>query len=104
MTTTDSVKTFSELLESEQLVLVDFYATWCGPCKMMQPVIQNLKSKVGNAARILKVDVDKNPAVMRQYNISGVPTFILFKKGQIVWRQSGAMSEQALIEAIFANQ
>lgn len=83
--------TFKEMIEQDRLVLVDFYATWCGPCKVMHPVLDQLKAKLGDQIQILKVDVDKNPQASQAYQVSGVPTFILFKKGAILWRQSGAM-------------
>ena len=91
---------FNEMINGEQLTLVDFFATWCGPCKMMHPILEQLKEKMGDNIRILKVDVDKNEALSIQYRIQSVPTLMLFKKGEMLWRQSGAMSLNDLMQKI----
>ncbi len=91
---------FNEMINGELLTLVDFFATWCGPCKMMHPILEQLKEKMGDDIRILKVDVDKNEALSMQYRIQSVPTLMLFKKGEMLWRQSGAMSLNDLMQKI----
>ena len=95
---------FNEMINGEQLTLVDFFATWCGPCKMMHPILEQLKEKMGDDIRILKVDVDKNEALSMQYRIQSVPTLMLFKKGEMLWRQSGAMSLNDLMKNISQQQ
>lgn len=87
---------FKELIKSGEPVLVDFFAEWCGPCKMMKPVLEKVARTMEGRARILKVDVDKNPKAAAQYKIQGVPTLILFQGGQIKWRQSGYVDERQL--------
>ena len=82
---------FNEIINGSQLTLVDFFATWCGPCKMMHPVLEQLKDEMGESLRIIKVDVDKNGKLSEIYRIQSVPTLILFRGGEAVWRQSGAM-------------
>ncbi len=90
------MKKFSELIAEETPTLVDFSAEWCGPCKMMKPVLEDLKSRIGERANIIKIDVDKNPNAAAAYRIQGVPTLILFKQGKILWRQSGVVSAEYL--------
>ena len=92
--------TFSEIINSGKPVLVDFSAEWCGPCKMMKPILDELKQKVQDRTTILKIDVDKNPQAASVYNIQGVPTLILFNKGKIVWRQSGVVPANKLEQII----
>ncbi|TSJ47778.1 thioredoxin [Fluviicola chungangensis] len=95
---------FSEIINSDRPVLVDFFAEWCGPCKTMKPILEDLKSKLGNSASVLKVDVDKNPHAASKYQIKSIPTLILFKKGQPVWRQSGVVQANQLAQIIKQHQ
>ena len=94
---------FSEIINSSKPVLVDFYADWCGPCKMVSPVLKQLSGEIGDKAKIIKVDVDKNPQAAMKYGIQGVPTLIIFKKGQPVWRQSGVVPIHMLKQALESN-
>jgi thioredoxin 1 len=87
---------FQEIINSDTPTLVDFHATWCGPCKTMSPILDQLKDVMGSQIRILKIDVDKNQEVAEKFKVRGVPTFILFKKGEIKWRQSGGMDLNTL--------
>jgi thioredoxin 1 len=91
---------FTDIINSDKPVLVDFFATWCGPCKMMSPILDDVAKKVSGKATILKVDVDKNQHAAANYQVQGVPTLILFKKGKILWRQSGVVPANQLTKII----
>ncbi len=94
------MKSFQELIEGEKPVLVDFSAEWCGPCKMLAPILKEVAQKVGDKVSIIKVDVDRNPQAAAHYRIQGVPTLILFHKGKILWRQSGVVPAHQLQQII----
>ncbi len=93
---TAAKESFTDIIKGDKPVLVDFHAEWCGPCKMMKPILEELRTLMGDNIRILKIDVDKNPAISSSLNVSDVPTLILYKKGQIVWRQSGVVPAKQL--------
>lgn len=92
--------TFQELIQSEKPVLVDFFATWCGPCQQLGPILKEVKDELGDNVSILKIDVDKNQQLAAQYQVRGVPTMLLFKNGKQVWRQSGLVFKNDLLRVI----
>jgi thioredoxin 1 len=100
METSEKKQTFADIINSETPVLVDFFAEWCGPCKMMSPILKDFAADMGERVRVIKVDVDKNPAVAQTYRIQGVPTLMLFKKGETKWRQSGVVQKRQLEQII----
>ncbi|WP_317167467.1 thioredoxin [Sphingobacterium sp. SGR-19] len=95
--------TFQEIINQDKPVLVDFFAEWCGPCKMQAPILDELKERVGERASIIKIDVDKNPQVASTLGVRGVPTLVLFRKGEIRWRQSGVYPANELERLINEN-
>lgn len=94
---------FSNLVNSETPVLVDFFADWCGPCKMLAPILKDVKKELGDHIKILKIDVDKNQPLAAKYQVRGVPTMLLFKNGKQVWRQSGVLQKNEIINIIKTN-
>ena len=91
---------FSTPINSDQLVLIDFFAEWCGPCKMLAPILKQVKEEMGDSLKIVKIDVDKNQPLASTYQVRGVPTMILFKKGKQLWRQSGVLQKQELLDVV----
>ncbi|MBC7410232.1 MAG: thioredoxin [Arcicella sp.] len=100
MKTTESKETFTDIINGDKLVLVDFFATWCGPCKTMSPILKDFSTQMGDRVRVIKIDVDKAPTTAEAYKIQGVPTLILFKGGEILWRQSGVVQKTQLVKMI----
>ncbi len=95
-----NTETFGTIIKGDKPVLVDFFATWCGPCKMMQPILEQVSQQLGDQVRIVKIDVDKNQQLASQLNVSSVPTLAIFKNGEIVWRQPGVQPANALSEKL----
>jgi thioredoxin 1 len=91
---------FSEIINQPKPVLVDFFAEWCGPCKMMSPILKEVKDELGENVSIIKIDVDKNPSLASQYQVRGVPTLVLYNKGLQVWRQSGLLQKREIVSMI----
>lgn len=94
---------FSDIINSDTPVLVDFYADWCGPCKVMAPILQEVKTNMGDEVRIIKIDVDNNQALAGQYHIMSIPTLVMFKNGKEVWRQVGVLSAAAIAQKVRAG-
>jgi thioredoxin 1 len=97
------MSTFTDLINSDTPVLVDFSATWCGPCKMLMPVLKEVKDNMGGRVTILKIDVDRNKELAAQYQVRNVPTMVLFQNGQQLWRQSGVLTKDEIIKKIVDN-
>lgn len=95
-----NIETFGTIIKGETPVLVDFFATWCGPCKMMQPILEEVQDRVGDKVRIIKIDVDRNQQLAAQLNVSSVPTLAIFHKGEIKWRQPGVQQASTLIDLL----
>jgi thioredoxin 1 len=91
---------FDQLIQSEKPILVDFFATWCGPCKMLSPILKEVKDQLGEQISIIKIDVDKNQQVAAQYQVRGVPTMILFQNGKQLWRQSGVVDKNTIVNIV----
>ena len=91
---------FDTIIQSEKPVLVDFFATWCGPCKMLSPILREVKDSLGDTVSIIKIDVDKNQQISSKYQVRGVPTLILFQNGKQLWRQSGVLTKEEIIKTI----
>ncbi|MDL2215318.1 thioredoxin [Dysgonomonas sp. OttesenSCG-928-M03] len=94
------MESFKDIIAGEKPVLVDFYATWCGPCKVMAPIIDTIATELNGEVRILKIDIDKNPQAASHYRVQAVPTLIIFKKGEAIWRNAGAMDKASLLQQI----
>ncbi|MES2629034.1 MAG: thioredoxin [Bacteroidota bacterium] len=96
----ETKQTFAQLIKGDKPVLVDFFATWCGPCKAQAPILDNLKRTIGDRATVIKIDIDKNPNAAQAYGVRSVPTLLVFKQGKITWRKSGVATEPELRQAI----
>jgi thioredoxin 1 len=94
---------FENIIQSEKPILIDFFATWCGPCKMLAPILKEVKESLGERITILKIDVDKNQGLSTKYQVRGVPTMILFQNGNQLWRQSGVLTKEEIIKNIVEN-
>jgi thioredoxin 1 len=94
------IDSFQNLIDSDKPVLIDFYATWCGPCQMLGPILKDVKENLGERISIIKIDVDKNQEIASTYQVRGVPTMMLFQKGKQLWRQSGVLSKEDIIKII----
>lgn len=97
------MSSFSDIINQSKPVLIDFHADWCGPCKMMAPILKQVKENLGDAVSIIKIDVDKNQKLAAKYQVRGVPTLMLFKNGKQLWRQSGVIQKEDIINIIKSN-
>lgn len=97
---TKNMSNFDTIIESDKPVLIDFFATWCGPCQMLGPILKEVKDNLGDRISILKIDVDKNQQIASKYQVRGVPTMILFQNGKQLWRQSGVLTKEQIIQTI----
>lgn len=97
------METFQQIINGDKPVLIDFFATWCGPCKAMSPIVESLGKELQGQARVLKIDVDKNQALAAQYQIQAVPTFIILKKGKVVWKKAGGADRMTIMQQIREN-
>ena len=95
---------FSQIINDEKPVLVDFFATWCGPCKALAPILEDAKAELGEGVKIVKIDVDKNQELASRFQVQGVPTLILFKQGNQLWRQSGVVPKHELVQLLRSHQ
>ncbi|MFT3884963.1 MAG: thioredoxin [Flavobacteriales bacterium] len=100
MNSTPSTSGFQQLIHGEKPVVVDFFAEWCGPCKMMKPILEQFKQRIGDRARVIKIDVDRNPSAANAYGVRSVPTLVIFKNGAVVWRKAGVVSAEQLSAAL----
>ena len=91
---------FNDIIQSDKPVLVDFFATWCGPCKYQAPILEELASAIGDDARIIKIDIDRNQAVAAKYNVRSVPTLMIFKNGEVMWKEAGVKEKEQLIQLL----
>jgi thioredoxin 1 len=97
------MESFQELIQSEKPVLVDFYAAWCGPCKAMEPIVKEVARATEGKARVVKVDIDKRMQLAQAYNVNAVPTFMIFKKGNLIWRHPGMIDKNTMLSQLMQN-